>query len=145
MIKRTVATAFLILAGLLFLAHAVVPHHHHGNLICFTKSHCDNDNPGHDQGPAPDNHHHDGDEGSGHCVLKDPAVVSSNQITAGLKFIDKKSGQPGDDNIHYCLPVYTAIISVPELWSSLQSPPHASLYHSFSTASAGLRAPPAAV
>jgi hypothetical protein len=46
MIRRTAAKAILIMAGILFLAHAVVPHHHHGNLICFVKSHCDNDGTG---------------------------------------------------------------------------------------------------
>ncbi len=41
MLKRTVAISILVLANIVLLAVAVVPHHHHGDSICFVSSHCD--------------------------------------------------------------------------------------------------------
>ena len=143
MIKRTAAVAFLFLAGVLFLAHAVVPHHHHGNLICFAKSHCANDGTEENHGPVPDNHHHDGDDGFCHCVLKAPVIVSTNQPAAGLKTFDKKCTQPGDDKVQNSLTAEVAWATEAGLWSSLSSPPIWFIYPSLSLISVGLRAPPA--
>ena len=143
MIRRTAAKAILILAGILFLAHAVVPHHHHGNLICFVKSHCDNDGTGNDHGNTPDNHNHDCENGTGHCVLKDPVIVSSGHHATGLKFIEKKFTQSGDDNLQNSLPVNVANIQAHDLQKSFSSPPVKYFYNSLASASLGLRAPPA--
>jgi len=141
MIKHT-AASFLLMAGLLFLGHAVVPHHHHGNLICFIKSHCTGEEPAGDHGSSPDNHHHDGEDGDGHCVLKDPVVVSSNQLTAGLKLIDKKCSQPWGENLFVGLQANETGSPGTKLLYSLSAPPAIFLYSSLSSHSSGLRAPP---
>ncbi len=41
MFKRSIAIAFLFFANIVLLAMAVIPHHHHGEAICFVKSHCE--------------------------------------------------------------------------------------------------------
>ncbi len=89
--KQKFYITFLYAAMLLSLTHAVVPHHHHGNLICFSpkcvqECHC--------------HHHHDGDEAK-HCscahhhhetdectlfapyILDDGARDISDRISAG--------------------------------------------------------------
>jgi len=143
MIKRTAAVTFLFLAGILFLAHAVVPHHHHGNLICFAKSHCENDGTEGDCENNPGNHHHDGGNGSGHCFLKDPVIVSSGQHAAGLKYMEKKCTQSGDDHLQNILQVNVANIPAPDLQNSFSPPPVKYFFNSLSSGSFGLRAPPA--
>ena len=143
MIKRKAVTSFLALAGILFLAHAVVPHHHHGNLVCFANSHCDyhGTESGHDN--SPESHHHDGEDCSDHCILKDPVVLSSTQLTAGLKFFDKKCTPSGDDNLRSSWLADEAKAPAVGLWYSLSGPPVHFLYSCFSSSSIGLRAPPA--
>ncbi|HPM18576.1 MAG: hypothetical protein GT598_09895 [Bacteroidales bacterium] len=98
MIKKTAASAFLILAGLLLLVQAAVPHHHHGKLVCFAKSHCINDEPTDDRGNSHPDHSNDGDCGSDNCMLKEPALISSNQPDSGFKFLNKNSCQDWNDN-----------------------------------------------
>ena len=142
MIKRKTACAFLFLAGILFLAHAVVPHHHHGNLICYAKSHCEGENPGDNHGSSPDDHHHASDGCDDHCVLKDPAVVSSIQNSAGLILPEKKNGQAGTDDIIYSLNLENADQSGPEPPCRSLHPSPGYVYTSISSPSAGLRAPP---
>lgn len=142
MIKRAAAISFLILAGLLFLGHAVIPHHHHGNLICFVKSHCSGEEPAGDKGSTPDNHHHDGEDGTDQCLLKDPAIVSSNQTGESIKLIDQKISQPGKGNLINGLHVNEPLAPAADLWYSLSAPPDIFPYSSPSSPSSGLRAPP---
>lgn len=142
MIKRTAATSFLLLAGILFLGHAVVPHHHHGNFICFAKSHCTGEEPDENPCSSPDNHHHDGGDGTDQCLLKDPAIVSSNQPGHFFKIPDKKISQPWNDNLTTGLQVYEPASPDSGLWLSLSEPPGTFLHSSLSLPSSGLRAPP---
>jgi hypothetical protein len=142
MIKRKAAVAFLFIAGILFLAHAVVPHHHHGNLICFAKSHCTDECPSGNRESSPDDHHHDNDGCEDHCVLKDPAVVSSTQNSAGLKIFEKKVSQSGTEDLLYCLNPENADQPVPRLNFKSLHPKAAFVYTSLSSPSSGLRAPP---
>lgn len=75
MVKRTTAFAFILTASFLLLAVSVVPHHHHGNHICFATKHCTGDDSK-DESPANGkNHHHHGDNDSDDCVLKAPAEL----------------------------------------------------------------------
>ena len=55
MFRRAVAISFLILANIVLLAVAVVPHHHHGDMICFATSHCHHGHDGVDKSCC----HHD--------------------------------------------------------------------------------------
>jgi hypothetical protein len=142
MIKRKTAAAFLVLAGILFLAHAVVPHHHHGNLICYAKSHCEGEDPAGNHESSPDNHHHDNDGCDVHCILKDPAVVGSILNSAGLKFVEKKSGHAGTDDITYCLSQDIPDQLWPEPVRRSLHPSPGFVYLSPTSPSTGLRAPP---
>ncbi len=61
MIKRIAAISFLVLANIVLLAVAVMPHHHHGEMMCFVSSHCHhNDGCGSDQSCC----HHDSQQSS---------------------------------------------------------------------------------
>ncbi|MDP4186030.1 MAG: hypothetical protein Q8862_12835, partial [Bacteroidota bacterium] len=71
MIKKKIALLFIILAGIGLVANAVLPHHHHGHLICFNQSHC-HPGSGHND-PMEDNSDHDHDCGAGFndCIVKE--------------------------------------------------------------------------
>lgn len=142
MIKRKTAVAFLFLAGILFLTHAVVLHHHHGNFICYSKSHCEGENPAGNQGSGPDDHHHDNGSCNDHCVLKDPAVVGSTQNPSGLKVFEKKSGQTGSEDLVGSLGSEYAVPPVTLLTCRSLHPETGFVYTAPSSPSSGLRAPP---
>jgi hypothetical protein len=142
MIKRKAAASFLILAGMLFLGHAVVPHHHHGNLVCYVKSHCDGEYPAGKSDSGPDNHHHDNEDCENHCVLKNPVVVSSNQAGSGLKITDLSGSQTWSDNHIAGLQANQTGLPDTDLLHSISVPPVIFLYPSLSSHSPGLRAPP---
>jgi hypothetical protein len=66
MFKRTLSLIFLSFAGIVILAHTVIPHHHHHDQICFQ-----NDISSHE--------HEDDKDSSDTCVLKLPVVLPSNR------------------------------------------------------------------
>ena len=38
--QALISTIFAVLANVLLLAHSVIPHHHHGDAVCFETVHC---------------------------------------------------------------------------------------------------------
>jgi hypothetical protein len=49
--KKAISLSFLLLANIILLAHAAVPHHHHENAgVCFVNTHCEDNE---------ETHHHD--------------------------------------------------------------------------------------
>ena len=85
---RNIAVFPLFLASLLMTALAVLPHHHHGEMICFNNSHCQKNGtyaatyPHHDDAKSL-GHHHDPEH---HCGLNASMVTEdakSNSYTVG--------------------------------------------------------------
>ena len=102
MIKKTIAVASIMLASIVLLAHAIVPHHHHNKQVCLVNSHCTNDNKD-EHGSTDKSHSHDGENNSDHCVLKESVAVLSNQWKGDLKFENNRSDRSGLDDYHYNL------------------------------------------
>lgn len=79
MSKKRTAISALYLAGMILLAFAVLPHHHHGTFICFNTCHC---HTGSDQAQHGHRHFPLGDEAG--CVHKlfqaQPHTVSNRSI-----------------------------------------------------------------
>lgn len=82
--KRTLVFTMLLIANLVLLVHAVVPHHHHDAKVCFSIAHCQS--CGHDAHQEHDHHHHDQvpfqKDDLACCQLKDEMVVTvqKNQV-----------------------------------------------------------------
>ena len=58
--KKAIALSFILLANMIILAHAVVPHHDHDDMtICFFGSHCDDCNVTHNPTECETHTHHD--------------------------------------------------------------------------------------
>lgn len=67
---KKITSIFIITLITLFLAHALMPHHHHTDFICVESSHCQNDSKPHNHTANSNDHQHDGNEDVHACVLK---------------------------------------------------------------------------
>ena len=76
MIKKTAIPFFLVLANVILLAHAVIPHHNHAEIICFNLSHCHTDKEDASDRSC-DSHQHDSDTDS-NCILKQVVLLPNN-------------------------------------------------------------------
>lgn len=139
---RITANLFFMLAGILLVAHAVVPHHHHNKQICFERSHCIQDDFTHEHGTNPASHSHDGENSHDDCVLKDPVVVLSNESKPDFRFI-YETDRSGIDGFHNNILNNSTELLIPILSSYVYERVTDSLYRSLLFASLGLRAPPA--
>ena len=70
MINRAIAFSFILLANIILLAHAVIPHYHHKTEICITGFHSQEDRESHKHRSDENNNKHNGDSNSEYCVLK---------------------------------------------------------------------------
>ena len=142
MIRRLIAISFIMLASILLVAHAVVPHHHHNKQICLERSHCIHDDLTHGHGPNSGSHSHDGENNHEDCVLKDPVVVLSNESKPDFRFVNE-TVRPGLDAFHDNLLNNSTEFHIPLLSSYVYERVTDSLYPSLISASTGLRGPPA--
>lgn len=132
--RKTLAISFLLLANLVFLAHAMVPHHHHGNATCFATSHCDSDEMyNHNEAE----HEHDHSDSSLCRVLQDVVPSEANNQKIKIEVNDFQLllltilPQPTQLTNIDC----TEVFLTPDGYDL-------SLYESLIVSSQGLRAPP---
>ena len=80
MIRQTWVIFILLFATIIVLAHAVIPHHHHSNLVCVVSSHCESDNYADEHNAPLNNHKHDGKSDTDNCVIKQIIAIPANQL-----------------------------------------------------------------
>jgi hypothetical protein len=139
MIKKLTAYSFILLANIVLLAHVVVSHHYHQNVVCVESSHCQDNNLAHKHNTQEDNHQHDGSS-SANCLLKQAVIVSSNQgknetdcvFCSHLHSLDLHFTLPYTGN-EVIIPICRIVASPPDVFFS---------FSSYITTSLGLRAPP---
>jgi hypothetical protein len=137
MIKKVTAYSFIILANIVLMAHAVLPHHHHQRVVCVESSHCQNDNDTHNHNTPEDTHQHDGNT-STNCILKQAVIVSSNQGKNETDLVFNSHYHSLDLHLTYTgtkdiIPIFRIITLVTDVSFS---------FSSYLTTSLGLRAPP---
>ena len=76
MIKKITAYTFIVIANLVILAHAVIPHHHNESVVCIEQKHSYNDGHNHDVNEPL--HHHEGDANTD-CILKHALFVPDSK------------------------------------------------------------------
>ncbi|HNX84443.1 MAG TPA: hypothetical protein PKK03_08310 [Bacteroidales bacterium] len=143
MIKRITVILIFMLAGILLVAHAVVPHHHHDKQVCFEKSHCIHEDSDEEPGTSHDGHSHDGENNHNDCALNDPVVITTNEWKPDFKLI-QASDRTGFDGLHVSLLNNSSGCLTPSLSSCVYERVTDSLFPSAVPDSHGLRAPPAA-
>lgn len=144
MSKHLPAILFAALANVLLLAHGVIPHHHHGDAVCFEVGHCFDCEVAH-SGDCDGGHDSDQPaEQQGGCCLLDQMVMFHPD---GLKDDLEDAGQPTE--MKYPAGFLTPII--PESFFALhfslqlpfrEHPPDFSILAGGATQTPGLRAPP---
>ena len=149
MVRRTALT-FLMLASLMLVAHAVIPHHHHGNIICLKRAHCHCEGPLQEDHPADDrkanhhNHTHDGEDNSGDCVLRTPVGVFDDELKITFTATEQKADHADAVSLLPATPSGCLPDEAPSGTPKERVQPGRIFYHSIITNARGLRAPPAA-
>lgn len=137
MIKKGTAIFFILLANIVLLAHAVIPHHHHELQICIQRTHCDDDvthtpySPEHNNRPDGNDHTN--------CVLKQAVIIPSTQ-SRYLKNCDKCTDTHNHD--FYIISSFRYIDLLPVSQVVTYLPEFPSFFTTFVTPILGLRAPP---
>ena len=150
MIKRYSAVFFILMANIIFLAHAVLPHHHHKGEVCFVDSHCKTDSKAHKHTTSKHNHKHatkehshdhDGNTDEQNCRLKQEVILPSNQLELEYESFDYV------DNTNFCR--YQANLTLTEFELliqpefSIKKPPLIpSFYSRIICTNKGMREPP---
>lgn len=137
MTRKKTAILFILLANIILLAHAVVPHHHHFGEFYLVSDNCQTTCKIH-------NHEHDGNKCTENCVLKQVEVIQANSARHEFKCLvcDINHTQA----IHF-LAVFLSNefnLIVPETVQKAQIPLKITTELSFISTSSGLRAPPTA-
>ena len=133
-------------ASFIFLAHAVVPHHHHDQMACFVLPFDNANEHEHDccgQHEADHQENHDTDNTNDCCLLNDiPAVVPNSykpeELNTDFSFIDKISN-------HYISMIITpdnGSNQIKGLTASRYLPEPVNFYEEEVFPCLGLRAPP---
>jgi hypothetical protein len=77
--RKTTAIVFILLANIVLMAHAVLPHHHHELQVCLNLSHCHHPEQNSPKHPADCNHEHDSGSPVTNCILKQLVIVPAYQ------------------------------------------------------------------
>ncbi|MBW6496871.1 MAG: hypothetical protein K0B09_00650 [Bacteroidales bacterium] len=144
MLKRLTAIFFAALASIMLLAHSVVPHHHHGDAVCFELNHhhsCEIS----DQETCPEDHNKELPASTdGKCCVLDHLVMfhpESSRHDLETASLPAEKGFPVflQDGLIAQNP--DGIFSIPSL-SFRQHPPQNTIHLQCTGHSHGLRAPP---
>jgi hypothetical protein len=140
MIKKLTAYSFILIANIVLLVHAVIPHHHLHQQVCIERKDCVENDVSHTHSNPESNHRRGCETDSNKCVLKQAYLIPS---THGRILKDCENCTDNHNHDYYVLanfgyldilPVSQGVTLIPKLPPSLIS---------FVTLTIGLRAPPA--
>ena len=130
----------MLLANLVLLAHAVVPHHHHHEQVCINNTCCREDVMDHEHNTPEHNHQHDGGKNTAACVLKQEVVLPSNQGRQECDFVNSTDNHSYD--FLFTLFNSGAETGIPDFHTVASTPDITFSYSVHVTNSSGSRAPP---
>lgn len=139
MIRKSLSILFILLANIILLVHAVIPHHSHQSEVCIGDSHMQ------DHRMALNNcsnHNHSNEQEVEDCALNQVVVIRSQQLRTEIKCFDCV------DNFSQKIDIQSVLLnkSFDPLFSinilNHKPPVFTSIYFTFVCSSVGLRAPP---
>lgn len=144
--KQVFALVFAAFAYFMLLSHGVIPHHHHGSMVCIEIFHSNQDSHSHDNDLCITPHHSEpNEESSEQCLLNHMVMM----YPSGTRQTIEEAGQPIKNKIpfvlrlallsNYCKPQLVKI-NLP----FRQHPTYPTYFNDYVRSSLGLRAPPAA-
>ena len=131
--KKT-AYIITILANIILLAYAVVPHHHHKYQVCLLSEHCQTNDF-----DDTENHHHDSQTKSNNCLLSQAILLPIGNNTKEDQSIVYNYGFDVFINTTHELSTNHLVINSIEILT----PDSLFIFSSYINNSLGLRAPPA--
>ncbi len=137
--KNKTAIFFVLLANIIIVAHAVVPHHHLPRQFFIITEHSDEDVNGHKHHTDEHNHEHGDANDYDYCLLKQ--VITTPANSSKQEF----SSPSIDFNFGSVLAILIKndfACNPPPILSYRQSTFHNSFYTCFINSVSGLRAPP---
>lgn len=141
MVKKVKAYIFLVIANVVFLTYAVIPHHHHLEQICVLTSHCHNDLETQKHHSCDHQHEHDNNQHV--CALNQPAIKPSNQTKQECKcFVLGYNSYPSDFSLFSFLNTAGTEAFRSAVCAHHPVPALLGTYSDFVNASLGLRGPP---
>jgi hypothetical protein len=137
MTTKKTAFLFLLVANLILLAHAVIPHHHHNLVVCIEGSHCqDSENHEHS------NCNHTDDETGDCCVLNQLVLMPGNNMRHEINCAISDDFNPPFDGTPIILSYTDFNVGPKSIKAKVPIPVIQSAYTQFVALSSGLRAPP---
>jgi hypothetical protein len=144
MSKKGTAIFFILLANIIILAHAVVPHHHLPHQNCLITSQCPEDKNGHHHPVSDIDHNHDNDNKSDNerCLLNKIIGLPINNVRqiCGCNF--HTNLHPDLGGFHAILVFFKFECIVPIITANSQLYLLTFAYTSYASSVLGLRAPP---
>ena len=95
MFRKSISYVFLLIANIVLLVHAVVPHHYHQWQVCVESSHCKRDGITHHQDSSANPHEHDEADSSA-CALKQAVILPANQDKQVSRNLDRNDNHSHD-------------------------------------------------
>lgn len=144
MMKRKIAIFFVLLANIIILAHAAIPHHHFPFIAVSLEQSIGYEHEHNHATPDFNHHHHDDKDDYDHCLLNKVISITKNNLKSTVNsdidfdFGFSNWGFPSiiqEFKFDWDIPI-TTIIRQPQLISSS--------YISYVASVSGLRAPPVA-
>jgi hypothetical protein len=142
MIKRTTAILLILLANIILMAHAFVPHHHHKSEVCIDNPYGHADSDSHKHSDIEKNNNHDGKNEKEYCVLKEFVAIPINRLIKEIKSFDYSDNHVLLDKFHSILLDNGLKAFVSLIKAKAYLPLNTSSYIHFLETSLGLRAPP---
>jgi hypothetical protein len=137
--KKT-AFLFLLVANLVLLVHAVIPHHHHSLEICITDSNCQDACENHEHSNS--NCDHTGNETDDCCVLNQLILLPGNNMRQETNCTIGDDFNPPFDSTPIILSYTDFNVGPKNIKAKVPIPVIQSAYTQFVVLSSGLRAPP---
>ena len=146
--KRRIAIFFVLLANIILLAHAAIPHHHFPYTAIFIAQDVDVEHVhDHDHDPSAFNfnhHHHNDKDDYDHCLLNKVISITKNNAKSAVNSdIDFDFGYNFED-FQAIVPDFSFDWDIPIITINLKPHLFSSSYISYSASVLGLRAPPVA-
>jgi hypothetical protein len=139
--RISLAFVFLILANFILMAHHAIPHHHHHGQACMQDGHCQTgENHSGEDGSHTNEHNHDGDPLSTHCILKQDIIRPYNNLKLSAESDIVSSGPvQGLSSLMTVNPIRQLLSLNPQLIFFHEK---ALSQYTYFASTSGLRAPP---
>ena len=137
---KPIAKLLIVLSGIVFLAHTLIPHHHHDKQVCIETDHCANHTQAYACDQEEPGHQHDSQNNPKPCCVGEFVPVLSKSTNKSSNY--QNSGHNNYPDFTCLLLHDNSRIPAPLAKVFDYEPEFVPFYTSLVCVSVGLRAPP---